>query len=692
MIRSVLHLSLFACLTASAWAERPNIIFILCDDLGYGDTGTFFQNLRAAKGDRGEPWHVTPQIDRLAADGVRIPNHYCPAPVCAPSRASFLTGVHQGQALVRDNQFDKALEDNHTVASVLKQSGYATAAIGKWGLQGKLNGAAEPGWEAYPLKRGFDFFHGYVRHADGHEHYPKEGKYRGGKQIWENESEISGKLDKCYTTDLFTARAKKWIGDHQGAHPEQPFFMYLAFDTPHAVLELPTMAYPQGAGTKGGLQWSGTAGAMINTAAGDIDSYYHPDYAAATYDADRDPATPEVAWPDVYKRYATSVRRIDDCVGDLRQTLADLGMGKDTLIVFTTDNGPSMESYLKEQYQANFFNSFGPFDGIKRDCLEGGVRVGAIANWPGGIPAGRTAEDACQFHDWLPTFCELAGQAAPARGTGTSLVPVLTGKGSRKDSAVYVEYNVGGATPRYKEFAKDHRGKKRNQMQMIRIGKHTGVRYDIATHADPFEIYDISGDPGQRVNLAPSLPELQQEMKDRVLRLRLPNASAPRPYDHELVPAVTVKAVPGVNWKAFEGEYPWVPELSGIKPKASGSSPRPDLLSRSRDNDIAMMFTGYLDIPQDGAYSLYLGADTRAVMRLHEMTVIDADSDYTAGSEREVKLQLRAGKHPFTIYYSRRGNGAPALSLSWSGPSLAKQAIPNSAFFRDAAGEGGAGQ
>lgn len=684
MIRRLLFI--FACAASSALAEapKPNIIFVLCDDLGYGDTGTFFQNLRAAKNDRSEPWHFTPKLDRLAADGLRLPAHYCPAPVCAPSRASFLSGVHQGQAVVRDNQFDKALGDNHTVASVLKQAGYATAAIGKWGLQGGLNGNSQPDWKAYPLKRGFDFFHGYVRHGDGHEHYPKEGKYRGRKQVWEDRSEISEQLDKCYTTDLFTARAKRWIADHHEARPAQPFFLYLAFDTPHAVLELPTMAYPEGGGLSGGLQWTGKSGSMINTAAGTIDSYYHPDYASATWDADKNPATPEVAWPDVYKRYATSVRRIDDCVGDLRQTLADLGLGKDTLIVFTTDNGPSMESYLKEDYRADFFNSFGPFDGIKRDTLEGGVRVGAIANWPAGVPAGRTSEEPSQFHDWLPTFCELAGVPAPARSTGTSLVPTLANKDGQRPSTIYVEYQVGGATPKYQEFGPSNRGRIRKQMQMLRIGNHTGVRYNIGSHADPFEIYDTTADPGQRKNLAAALPELQQQMKDRVLRLRRPNGSAPRPYDAELVPPVAAKVVPGVEWKVHEGSFPWVSELAGLQATASGIAAVPDLAKRTRDHDFAMTFTGYLKVPQDGSYDFSLGTDTGAVFRLHEAVVIDADHGYRQREERSGSVNLRAGYHPFTISYVRRGAGDPSLLLSWSGPSLAKQPIPESAFYHEA--------
>jgi len=327
-------------------APRPNIIFILTDDLGFGDVGVFFQNTRHSANVRSEPWHITPQIDRLAAGGVQLRDHYCPAPVCAPSRASLLLGVHQGHANVRDNQFDKALENNHTLASVLRAAGYATACIGKWGLQGKRDDTLPNRWPAHPLDRGFDSYFGYISHNDGHWHYPKED----GQILLDGATDVSTNFDLCYTTDLFTARAKKWIVGQHTARPRQPFFLYLAYDTPHAKLQLPPGPYPAGGGLRAGVQWLGTPGHMINSATGARDSFMHPDYAQATWDHDRDPATPEQPWPDVYKRYATDVRRIDNCVGDLMQLLKDLRIDDNTLVVFTSDNGPSKESYLKEDY------------------------------------------------------------------------------------------------------------------------------------------------------------------------------------------------------------------------------------------------------------------------------------------------------------------------------------------------------
>ena len=199
-------------------SKSPNIIFMMADDQGYGDLGIFFQNER--RKNKSKPAELSPQLDKLASQGVMLTQYYCAAPICAPSRASLLLGVSQGHANVRDNQFDKALEDNYTMASTLRTLGYSTAAIGKWGLQGNdkydFNGYQ---WPAHPLKRGFDYYFGYMRHSDGHEHYPKEALYRkywaeNGKGVWENYTNLTQKLDKCYTADLWTALAKKYIIDH----------------------------------------------------------------------------------------------------------------------------------------------------------------------------------------------------------------------------------------------------------------------------------------------------------------------------------------------------------------------------------------------------------------------------------------------------------------------------------------------
>jgi arylsulfatase A-like enzyme len=661
---------------APAAAPRPNILFILADDLGYGDVGVFYQNLRRQQ-NPGAPCHFTPQLDTLAAQGIQLPHHYCPAPVCAPSRASLFLGVHQGHANVRDNQFDKALENNHTLATVMKGAGYATACIGKWGLQGTN---ASPDWPAHPLRRGFDSFYGYMRHTDGHEHYPKEGVYRKPKEVWDNFTEVSTNLDRCYTTDLFTARTKKWISDHQQTNAAQPFFLFLSFDTPHATLELPSQAYPAGGGLRGGLQWLGTPGRMINTASGTVDSWIHPDYAQATWDDDRNPATPPVPWPDVYKRFATDVRRIDDAVGDLLQLLKDLDLDRKTLVVFTSDNGPSRESYLKESYEPTFFHSFGPFDGIKRDCWEGGLRVGAIARWPGSIPANRVSNLPCAFWDWMPTFASLAGVPAPARTDGKSLLPTLTGIGTQTAPTVYAEYFEGGKTPIYPEFTASHRGRVHRQMQALREGDFMGVRYNVTKHADNFEIYHIVTDPQQVTNLASANPALQQRLKDRVLQIRRPNASAPRPYDRELVPPVNVVApvIKKLDYAVFEGKWPWLPDLDTLTPRKTGQTGGLNLGVRTRRTNYALRFSGFFQAPADGEYTFHLTSDTGAQLRLHDALVIDDDFNHT-GACVSATIRLKSGPHPIRLFY-RHETGPAVLRLEYSGPGISRQSVPSTAF------------
>lgn len=663
--------------------QKPNIIFILTDDLGYGDLGILYQNQRAKANNRSNPRALTPNLDKLANEGVQMRQQYCAAPVCAPSRASLLLGKSQGHANIRDNQFDKALEDNYTLGSVMQKAGYTTSAIGKWGMQGK--GAKAPNWPAHPLNRGFDYYYGYIGHGDGHEHYPKEGLYSGSKHVWENRTEVSQMLDKCYTADLWTAVAKKWIIDHQkGKEAQKPFFMYLAYDTPHAVLELPTQAYPSGGGLNGGIQWTGEAGHMINTASGKIDSWIHPDYANATYDDDQNPSTPEVAWPDVYKRYATATRRIDDAAGDIMKLLKDLNIDNNTMIVFTSDNGPSIESYLKgEPIEPTFFRSYGPFDGIKRDCLDGGVHMPALARWPGHIPAGKVVETPSISYDWMATFTEMAGCPAPAACDGVSLLPSLTGHGKQQASSIYVEYFQDGSTPKFQDFTPDHRGRKRNQMQMIRLGDFVGLRYNIHSADDDFEIYNVVKDPQEARNLAGNLDmeSLQQQFKEKALQSRMPNSSAPRPYDSALVAAVSEKNLgPGVKWKIYNGSFPWIPNVTELTPAAAGFSDRPEV---SIGKDAILFFEGFLKIPSDGEYTFALMSEQNALLRIHDATVIDADYGYSVGSEKTGTLKLRAGLHPFRLYYMGNKKGKPFLNLEWSGPGIEKQLIPSTSFFHN---------
>ncbi len=679
----------FGALVHPLSAAQPNIIFILVDDLGYGDLGSFYQNSRNFAVNRDKPAFVTPQLDQMAAEGASLTRHYCGAPVCAPSRATLMLGVTQGHANLRDNQFDKALEDNHTVASVLRGAGYATALIGKWGLQGPGTVTQLP---AHPRRRGFDYFYGYMAHLTGHFHYPElfRGEDDQGQPlaVFEDDENVTAELAKCYSTDLFTARAKKWIADHRSAHARQPFFLYLAYTAPHANLEVPTQAYPTGMGLNGGLQWLGKSGKMINTANGTIDTWIHPDYATATYDNDRNAGTPEVDWPDYAKRHATMIRRLDDSVADLVQTLKDLHIDDNTLIVFTSDNGPHNEAgaYGKFKQDPRFFESFGPLDGVKRDTLEGGLRVPAIVRWPGHIPSGVTRSDPSQFQDWMATFADLAGVAVPARCDGVSLLPTLTGSGSRPASTIYSEYFRGENTPDYSEFLPAHRNQRRAQQQVLWLGDYKGIRYNIADDdSTPFKIYDVAKDSHEGADLTgkPGIPT-QADFQASMLQARRANPTAARPYDNELVPSSGLApGQPGVSWKAFEKAFLWVPSFGAATPFASGITAAPSVSVRTRDTNIGLEFTGFLNVPADGDYTFFLDADTGAFLRLHKAQLLDADFGYTGGTEKSATIKLKAGLHPFTLGYRRGTAGSPALALSWSGPSLAKEAIPASAFFVD---------
>jgi len=426
---------------------------------------------------------------------------------------------------------------------------------------------------------------------------------------------------------------------------------------------------------------------MINTASGVIDSWVHPDFAGATYDHDKNVTTPEVAWPDVYKRYASSTRRIDSAVGDIIQLLKDLKIDDNTLIVFTSDNGPSRESYLTEDYEPDFFNGFGPFDGIKRDVLEGGIRVSALAYWPGHIPAGRLVKTPSSSYNWLPTFAQLAGVPAPAVADGVSLVPSLTGSGKQRKSLVYVEYFEGGKTPDYGEFIPDHQGKIRKQMQMVRMNKYVGIRYNINSHSDNFELFNVIKDPKQANNLSrnPGMETVQQLMEDKVLQSRRPNNSAKRPYDDELVPALShIKTIGGVEWKAYKGDFLWVPDVAALKPSETGTANRPDTDVNKETETQTLYFTGYIRIPADGEYTFFLNTNHGAFLRIHDAAVIDADFAYAGGTERRGSIRLKSGLHPYRLYYTSKGGARSLLDFQWSGPAINKQSVPPSVFLRNA--------
>lgn len=710
---SVLLTVLVPCMSASGQAAKPaasavknakpNVIFILVDDMGWGDLDANWsqQKLNGRTVDRKNEFK-TPALSAMAREGIQLRRHYSAAPVCAPARASLLLGVHQGHSrVVRNNRFDYPIEDSHTLGTVMRDAGYDTAAIGKWGVGG--GGESHGPVTGGPHQRGFNYFYGILDHLAGHFHYPSESRnifeYNGyaPNPEWKN---IKDQVPQtAYSTDLFAARAKQWIVDQRKSARKtgKPFFLYLAFPAPHGNLVVPGTPYPAGGGLKGGLQWVKKNGTeSVNTAFDakaekDKDTYIHPDNA-------RFPN-------DVAKRHSTMIRRVDDAVADLIHLLKDLKIDNDTMIVFTSDNGPHNEGGADPKHRhgaqnPQFFKSYGMMDGIKRDCWEGGMRVPTLVRWPARIPKGQISLHPGQFHDWLATLADAAGVPVPARSDGVSLLPTLTGHADQqKPGVIYSEYNVAGKTPGYKDFLGEHKGAERGQQQIVFVDGLKGLRMGVKDADKDFMIFDTLNDPQESKDLASSKPELQARMKAAALSNRRAFLPAKTVFDTELVPAVEVTggASPGLKWSVYEGEFPWVPDFRQLKkqPAAHGVVPSPSVkMNGPRKRGVEL--TGYVKIPADGEYAFYLSTDankgSKAFVHLHGMELIDADKTYEPGTEissdlgdRKNPVYLKAGLHPIRISYVGNAGPASRLILKWEGPGLPKQEIPASAFSHDGA-------
>jgi arylsulfatase A-like enzyme len=637
--------------------QRPNIIFILADDLGYGDIGVTYQNARAREG---KPAFVTPHIDALAADGITLRQHYTGAPVCAPARASLMTGLSQGHCNVRDNQFDKAIAPGLTLASMLKQEGYATAAIGKWGL----GGHAGSGYPAHPMKRGFDQFFGFMAHRTGHVYY-HDAKH----PLMEGLEDIGAKYENVYSTDLFTARAKKYITDQHQSHPDQPFFLYLAYTAVHNALQVPGGAYPSGGGAHGGLHWPLAPSPQTR------DTYIDPPYAA------------QKNWTEPMKRYATMAHRLDDGVGDVMQLLKDLKIDDNTLVVFTSDNGPANEGGADPR----LFSSWGPFDGFKRDCWEGGVREPTFVRWPGHIPAGKISDEASGFWDWMPTLAQLAGLPAPAHSDGVSILPTLLQQGKQPGRGyIYIEYFHGGKNKASTDvFARKH-VTGRGQQQLVRIGDYVGVRVQIKKPSDPLRLYDVMKDPHEDHNLAsdPAHAKLLARMTDLLVTARRPDPDAKRPYDDVPLPAVKVNnlAAGALLGTIYMGDWPWTPDFDTLTPTATSTAnqiaaPFQAEKAVASTSGFGLKLTGYLKVPADGQYTFTGSSDAGLHLWLHDCHLIDSD-EATTDHPIVATVKLKAGLHPIRVFY-RHSKGKPALSLRWAGPGIPDQPIPASALFTD---------
>lgn len=433
----VLALLLVAFLAGWCAAATPNIVYILADDLGYGDLSCF-----------GQSTLITPKLDRMAAEGMRFTEHYSGSTVCAPSRCALLTGLHTGHCRIRGNAMGSVLTDaDVTIAQLLKKAGYATGCVGKWGV-----GAPPPLDD--PELRGFDHFYGYISMWHAHNFYPEFVICNGKKvtlrnEVPENEKWIDGRgvatkrVD--YVPDLVTDQALGFIEKNK----DRPFFLYFAMNVPHANNE---------AGKKG---------------------MEVPDWGSfATKD-----------WPDPEKGFASMIRNIDADVGSVLNKLQELGLDDNTLVIFTSDNGPHQEG----GHMADYFDSNGPLRGIKRDVYDGGVRVPMIARWPGKVPAGTTSDHISAFWDMLPTFCELAGAEVPEKTDGISIVPTLLGQPDRQKKHEYLYwefYEKGGRIA-------------------VRLGDYKGVRMNVIKNPDaPIELYKVTEDLGEQQDVAADHPQL----------------------------------------------------------------------------------------------------------------------------------------------------------------------------------------
>ncbi|MBZ0255293.1 arylsulfatase [bacterium] len=417
---------------AAAQDEKPNIIFIMADDLGYGDLGCY-----------GQKTIQTPNIDRMAAEGMRFTDVYAGSTVCAPSRCCLMTGYHTGHCRIRGNLRHPLLPEDMTVASILKRNGYKTGLVGKWGL-------GEPDTSGVPNRQGFDYFYGYLNQARAHNYYPDF--------LWRNEERDFFKR-WTYSHDVFTEEALKFVDESKDA----PFFLYLAYTIPHAFNE----------GRENGMPVPST------------EPYRDKD------------------WPQQSKNHAAMITRMDKDVGKLFAKLKELGIDDNTIVFFTSDNGPHREGGADPE----FFDSNGPLNGIKRSMHDGGIRVPMIARWPGKIKAGAVSNQPWAFWDFMPTAAELAGGNTPGGIDGISMVNELMGKTQRSHEYMYWEFHEKGFH------------------QALRMGDWKAVRKD--TIHNPIELYNLKDDIGEQNNIADQHPEVMEKIRNYLAKARTPNERYP---------------------------------------------------------------------------------------------------------------------------------------------------------------------
>jgi arylsulfatase A len=444
----------------SVVARPPNVVFIMADDLGWGDLGSY-----------GQEKIRTPRLDQMAREGTRFTQFYAGSTVCAPSRSVLMTGQHTGHTYIRGNPawvtpskrlprgVDYPLPDSvQTLAEVLQQRGYITGGFGKWGL-------GHPGSEGDPLNQGFDRFFGYLSHIAAHSYHP-EYLWDGARKVPLPGNANGG--EGTFSQDLVTEEALSFIDRHR----DQPFFLYIPFTIPHTELKVPEDAYAPYLNERGESIFPETP------------------YSSRQHGIQPMPRA----------TYAAMVSRMDRDVGRILNRLRTLGLEDNTIVFFLSDNGPTLGGGSDPE----FFDSNGPFRGLKRDLYEGGIRVPMIAWGPGRVPAGRESDHVWAMWDVLPTVAYLAGARPPRAIDGVSMLAALTGRGEAPThDFLYWEFNEGG-------------GK-----QAIRRGDWKAVRLDAIENPDaPIELYHLASDPGEEHDVAGRYPEIVQEMATLMERAR----------------------------------------------------------------------------------------------------------------------------------------------------------------------------
>jgi arylsulfatase A-like enzyme len=433
----------------------PNIVLILADDLGYGDLGIY-----------GQKKIRTPHLDKMASEGLIFMNHYSGSTVCAPSRASLLTGFHTGHASVRGNRGFKSEgqyslpEEDFTIAEMLKKAGYRTGAFGKWGL-GYI------GEEGDPNNQGFDEFFGYNCQRQAHRYYPKHLWHNNRKIILEGND---GEHTRVYAHDLIHEKALKFMEDSK----EEPFFLFLPYIIPHLELIVPEdEIFELYKGKFPETPYEGVPGSAYGT--GWIVSKYCPQ-----------------EWP--HATYAAMVSRLDLHVGEILDKLKKLGLSENTLVIFTSDNGPD----FKGGADPDFFNSSGGFRGYKRDLYEGGIRVPMIAWWPDRIKPGK-CHHLSAFWDVMPTLAELTEIESSFMTDGISFLPTLFNSGQQeKHSYLYWELASDGL---------ERQAILKDNWKYIKIKSDVGISN---------ELYRLSDDPEETVDLSLWEPGILKELDARL--------------------------------------------------------------------------------------------------------------------------------------------------------------------------------